>query len=958
MNYRGIVNILVNENTSNKSAGTGFFVTLNGYILTCYHVLKEAKCTNVGGVVPFKRNNIKTVHFATIKAIHEGRDIALLQTELPNDIFYPLVNHDGAEDTTFLTMGFPCGTIGVPDKNIKFDELIDDGKLILLDNANGITHGYSGAPLVNKQETSIGMIAWIPKESGNRQNNKAYAIPTSIIIDAFAEYLPHKSEYGSQSLSEREQEEFYLTKIISICKRELDKYSVVPLSGKSVESITSGEEQEEVAFLGDIPRPYQPGQMFHRYELIENGDEESEIVYNIWKHIESKTNSVILLGEPGSGKTVSLLQLTLDYAEKALVDEEEYLPVYIPLGSYKDEKTIDRHIESKIRKIVNSESFVFNKSRYIFIFDAYNELSSNKKDSVTDYIKVQKRFIVSCRVLDYNSNFCDVGKLTKINILPLDLDQIEKYIFTFLPERTKAESLWVSLGGCAELISFREKVKNTEFFWSLPSELEQSDIDDLDTLLSETNAWKQMHSIGLLSVCRCPLMLNIVCSIFEDALPTNNSTLFNVFVDCCIDKELTRKKQIGEIADNNKANLKETALKIMEHLAERIISTKQGTGINATDGHTFLSQKLSEDDIKKGIELSSGANLLIVSDDEIKFFHQLLQEYFGSKSLFSSFHNGQLAQEFFDQQNWWEPNGWEEAATLLMGALYTPNNLSIIHRYLLWLADAQPKLVVRCIERSGIPDIALQRLDKSIMPELQGKLILRIKSPNESLQSKFEIAKALGRFGDSRAGVGIEKKGTQELPQIEWISSYNEEGLSISKYPITVKQFYSFIVAPDGYQISFDKTKRKKWTDEYQHLHSNEPVVNVSWDEAKAYCDWLTPKFHCLIRLPTEEEWKTFRCLTVPITDCNLGELSPVGLCFEDNATISDFGLVWEWCSNDCEAENQTSAKTKYSTPTRILKGGSWRYNKEYRSDAYRFRTYPSFERNDIGFRIVKYISN
>lgn len=958
MNYGGIVNILINENSLKKSAGTGFFVMPNGYILTCYHVLKEANCTSVDANVPFKRNTIETVHFATIEAIHEERDIALLHTDLPNDIFYPLANHDDTEGTTFSTMGFPGGTVGVPDKNIKFDELIDGGKLILLENANRVTHGYSGAPLVNNQEASIGMIAWIPKESCNRQDDEIYAIPASIIIDTFAEYLQYKSEHKSQGLSEREQEVLYLTKIISSCKRRLDEYRIVKLSGTSIELITPSGEQEEDVFLGDIPKPYQPDQFIHKYELIENGNEESEIIDNIWEHIESKTNSVILLGEPGSGKTVSLLQLTFDYAEKALVDEEEYLPVYIPLGSFKDEKTIEEHIKSKIRKIVNSESFVFNKSRYMFIFDAYNELSGNKKDSVTDYIKAQKRFIVSCRVLDYNSNFYDVGKLTKINILPLDLDQIEKYILAFLPNITKAESLWASLGGCADLTSFWRKVHNTVLFWSLPDELEQSDIDDWDTLLSETNAWKQMHSIGLLSVCRCPLMLNIICSIFEGTLPTNNSTLFNVFVDRCINKELTRKKQIGEITDNNIAHLKETALKIMEFLAEKIITTKQGTGINATDGRIFLSQKFPENDINRGIELLSGANLLIVSDDEIRFFHQLLQEYFASKSLSSSFHSERLAQEFFDQQNWWEPNGWEEAATLLMGALYTQNNLSVIHRYLLWLADAQPKLVVRCIERSGIPDITIQKLDKNIKSELQEKLILRIKSPNENLQSKFETAKALGRLGDSRAGVGIEKKGTQELPQIEWISSYNEDGLSISKYPITVKQFYSFIVALDGYQSSFDKTERKKWTDEYQRLHSNEPVVNVSWDEVKAYCDWLTQKFHCMIRLPTEKEWKAFRCLTAPITDCNLGELSPVGLCFEENIAISDFGLVWEWCSDNCEAENQTSSKTKYSTPTRVLKGGSWRYSKEYRSDTYRFRTYPSFERNDVGFRIVKYISN
>ena len=39
--------------------------------------------------------------------------------------------------------------------------------------------------------------------------------------------------------------------------------------------------------------------------------------------------------------------------------------------------------------------------------------------------------------------------------------------------------------------------------------------------------------------------------------------------------------------------------------------------------------------------------------------------------------------------------------------------------------------------------------------------------------------------------------------------------------------------------------------------------------------------------------------------------------------------------------------------PTRILKGGSWRYDTKYQSESYRFWTYPSYARDDIGFRVI-----
>ena len=75
---------------------------------------------------------------------------------------------------------------------------------------------------------------------------------------------------------------------------------------------------------------------------------------------------------------------------------------------------------------------------------------------------------------------------------------------------------------------------------------------------------------------------------------------------------------------------------------------------------------------------------------------------------------------------------------------------------------------------------------------------------------------------------------------------------AISKYPVTVAQFRAF--AKDTKRILDDKWK--KW-----NMYDNHPVVEVSWYDAVAYCEWLPAKLrerglNWIIQLPTEAQWE------------------------------------------------------------------------------------------------------
>jgi formylglycine-generating enzyme required for sulfatase activity len=99
----------------------------------------------------------------------------------------------------------------------------------------------------------------------------------------------------------------------------------------------------------------------------------------------------------------------------------------------------------------------------------------------------------------------------------------------------------------------------------------------------------------------------------------------------------------------------------------------------------------------------------------------------------------------------------------------------------------------------------------------------------------------------------------------------------MSKTEVTVAQFALFaeetglvtVAEKQGHAGTVDhelwvKHRRLKWI-QGKEIHwkssgfkqgPNHPVVLITWDEANAFCDWLSQKTHSLIRLPSEAEWE------------------------------------------------------------------------------------------------------
>jgi formylglycine-generating enzyme len=249
----------------------------------------------------------------------------------------------------------------------------------------------------------------------------------------------------------------------------------------------------------------------------------------------------------------------------------------------------------------------------------------------------------------------------------------------------------------------------------------------------------------------------------------------------------------------------------------------------------------------------------------------------------------------------------------------------------------------------------------------------------------------------------------------------------IGKYEVTVRDFQQFINATD-YKTDADKEGSSRiWTgsswetkngvnwkcdvkgnirpsSEYDH-----PVIHVSWNDAVAYCNWLSEKENLGkvytisgstvtanwsakgYRLPTEAEWEyaargrgqqvlfgnrknvadpaainfdasasrkkdysiagEYRQKTVPVGSLN----SPNTLGLHDMS-----GNVWEWCwdwyANDyyTKSNNSRDPRGPGSGSFRVRRGGSWYSAPQHVQVAVRNGNVPSYSNGNFGFRLAR----
>jgi hypothetical protein len=486
----------------------------------------------------------------------------------------------------------------------------------------------------------------------------------------------------------------------------------VALAGQTTEEVKKSAEQQ-------LPRSVRRRRRRAAAEYCEWIQQEKEIrrvKLDTLREGVDKYSCVILLGEPGCGKTTALEHLAYEFA-----DDKNRLPIPLRLSEFGPGMRVEDFIVTGWAAAERSGQWhwetpelaacledYLNAGRLFFLFDALNECPRDGFSELVSALRLfidrwtpkGNRFLVTCRVLDYGE---ELSGLQRIEVLPLNDEQIK----TFL-ERELSDS-WQSL-------------------WQ--------------KLTQESTERR------LLEMVRNPYILTMVIDVYfeEERLGGTPVEMMKLFTDTLL-KWANKKSDKQERLEV--PVLKEALATLAFEIQSRAGS---GTLVKTELARSVMPQQVELDPAwppvtapaDQVLKLAADARIVEMPPDRssLRFYHQLLQEYFAAQEMLKR--DPAVMTDFWrwpwlekEMPKWirpkdnWDPlpspppTGWEE--TTIMAAGLAPKNDDQLVQSLL---EVNPVLAGRCLHEgrakvgSDIREKVVDRLLAAISEKHRGQVFI------------------------------------------------------------------------------------------------------------------------------------------------------------------------------------------------------------------------------------------
>ena len=675
-------------------------------------------------------------------------------------------------------------------------------------------------------------------------------------------------------------------------------------------------------------------------------------------HSALKQDRLVILGDPGAGKTTFLRRIAyglcnsklgLDAATTAetLGLDKESFPVLIRMSELAEhiegcskrvqaelhKKTSPAWLADFLAKTSKEQGTGLDRDYFeqviedgpaTVLLDGLDEVTTREqRECIAELVSEAARCFKSCRFVVTSRPPAFEGKAVLPNFAQVWIDPLEDTaIDGFL--RKWCEALFVG--------SERQAQKHFE------------------ELLTAIRSRVEIRRMA-----RNPVMLTALAVVHwhEKRLPEQRADLYESIITWLSRSREKRPERL--VPDAAVARLWELALAMQNHAKGRQVQVPRrwaAEQIAAEFGEVPQERRLAvAEQFLREEELDSG--IVVRRGEDIRFWHLTFQEFLAAQAIASRPEEDQKAILLrpSNRPRAYLP-AWREVVLLLAGVLHKDGRHRKVDGFVSGILEpvcGRGSLAdeARCAGLLGSAVRDLSAVGYRPADPRYEQLMGRVMGIFDAEHSKavgikvaIEAAEALGQAGDPRFIDPTLEKNWVSIPASEFrmgaqkddpskpnydSEAYEDESpvhgvrlkaYRIGRYPVTVGEYLRFIEAR-GYE---DKTfwssggfgqwqAPDEWEEQLEH--GNRPVVGVSWFEAAAYATWAGS------RLPTEAEWERAargpKGRRYPWGDeepdrsrmnydkSKVGHPTPVGV-YARGATpdgILDMaGNVWEWCSD------------------------------------------------------------
>ena len=746
---------------------------------------------------------------------------------------------------------------------------------------------------------------------------------------------------------------------------------------------------------GEDTAPYRPLAPEADFGEGPFGDGNIELAEIFGYATKREHSGVILLGDPGAGKTTGARQFcwrVLNAAATAVPGlPSDVLPVFLRLRDLRREHaTLNDFIRHALAapnagraELANPADDLLARERVLWVFDGLDEVVDEAaRVRVCGWIRQaladrpEDFYLVTSRYQGYQGKVNLGPSFCQFQVEPLTEPQVREFVehwYGAVFRRLHGEGAEVAEKAAAEIKSLLDILAQPDYRIGRLRELPAN-----------------------------PLMLTILCVVHHENhnLPRRRADLYARCVRVLVEhwRQAVREAAgiapfepkaaesvLGSVAwwlHGTENRTTETVAALGAEATKALVDIAASAGLGR-DGTVFIERMRDESGI-----------LAPYGDGQTGFLHLTFQEYLAGAHAAQEGRVAKLAETF--GRSWWRE------ATLMAVALGSKAFAQEFFTAVLKAGalGAQRELVEQCLEEAQHvtlePFVAELRGTKHAARRVEIlRLLSRHNQPDllavcrELAGTKDKEVVALAReilqratgaaqpravargkgFVDARTGMafvwipagefemGQAKSDFDNERPVHWVMI--SKGFWLAKYAVTNAEYQKYLEANPQAE------KPREWNNS-QFNDPLQPVVGVSWYDAQAFCAWAG------YRLPTEAEWE-YACRAGTTTQFSFGD---------DEALLKDYGWydknsggrthavgqkkpnpwglydmhgnVWEWCQDSprtYEAKAVIDPVGPENGWARVLRGGSWISSGRRARAAIRYGNAPDRGNNRIGFR-------